>query len=92
MRARDLGRRGRRLAHIPLANTGTSSFENIEMDMVTVIAVSAWSQHRRKAMTGGIPQTVTKRFCNGLVGEVCAAIARQDQSTDIDGITLAVFA
>ena len=94
MRACDLGCRRRRLTHIPLANTqAVSSFKNVEMDVVIVIAVSARSQHRSKAMTGRIPQRLTKRvLLNVFIGEFCTTVASEDQSTDIDGIALAMFA
>src|SRR6476661_8225106 len=60
---RDFRRRRRRFTHIPLANAGSPvPFENVEMDMIVVIAVSAGSQHRRKPMTGGIPHIITKRL------------------------------
>ena len=69
--------------YIPLANAGPPvSFENVQMDMVVVIVVSAWSQHRRKSMTGGNSHFIT----------VNVATTRHDQGTDIDGIAFAVFA
>ena len=93
MCACDLGRRRRRLTHIPLANTkAMSSLKNVEMDVVIVIAVGARSQHRGKAMTGRIPQRLTKRLRNGFISELYATVGSKDQGADIDGIALAMFA
>src|SRR4029077_17436785 len=79
--------------HPPWEKPGAmSSFKNVEMDVVIMIAVSARSQHRSKAMTGRIPQRFTKRLCNGFIGGLCATVASEDQSTDVDGIALAMFA
>ena len=58
--------------------------------MVVVIAVGARSQHRGKAMTGRIPQCLTKRFRNGFIGELYAMVASEDQGTDIDSVALAM--
>src|SRR5262249_31651845 len=55
--------RRRRFTHIALANAASPvSCENIKMDMVVVMAVSAGSQHSRKSMAGGLSHIITKRF------------------------------
>ena len=60
--------------------------------MVIVVAVSAGSQHCRKAMTSGISQVIAERFRNGRIREADVATVRQNQATDINCIAFAMFA
>ena len=74
----DFGR-GRRLATSHWQIRRPVSFENVEMDVVIVIAVSARSQHGRKTMTGRIPRTISEWLRSCLMGEFDVTTVRQDQ-------------
>src|SRR5262245_6305897 len=93
MRTGDLCGWWRRITHIPLTDTrAMSSFKKVEMDVVVVIAVSARSQDRGKAMAGRIAQRLTHGFRNVFISELGVTVAGENQGADIDGVAFAMFA
>src|SRR5512143_3345815 len=93
MRACNLGRRRRRLAHIPFANTrAVTALKNVEMDVAIVITVGARPQHRGETMAGGLLQLLTQRLSDSRVSEFYAPAIGKHEGAHVDGIALSVLA
>src|SRR6201999_149053 len=79
-------------AHVPLTNAiAVAALEQIEVDVLLVVAVGARTEHRGETAAGALVQIVAQVLGNVDVGQGDEGPVRQREAAHIDGIGLAVL-